>query len=103
MIIELLMVINDFNVVGIAAFETKANPPPIIDADTPLPDAIARQRLQSVGRRQPQILNPRGRMQLHQPHNCAPENLRGQAARFPRDEEAFRFCSGEGRSAEPRP
>ena len=48
------MVINDFNIVGIAALPSKANSPLFIDADTVLPLPFAFQLLKMVCRRDAQ-------------------------------------------------
>jgi len=49
------MVIDDLNVVGVAALEAEAYAPLIVDADAPLPDPVALQLLQLVIGRNTQI------------------------------------------------
>ena len=54
------MVINDFNLEGIAIFEVKADPPLIIDAYAVTASTIALQPLQTVIWRNSEIVDPRG-------------------------------------------
>ncbi|MEI6315802.1 MAG: hypothetical protein WCO89_13095, partial [Syntrophus sp. (in: bacteria)] len=42
------MIINDLNVIGMAAFEVEAHAPLIVDTDAPLPDSVTLQLLQPV-------------------------------------------------------
>jgi hypothetical protein len=42
------MIIDDLNIIGMAAFEVKAHAPLIVDADAPLPDSVTLQLLQPV-------------------------------------------------------
>jgi hypothetical protein len=42
------VVINDFNLVRVGALPVKANPPLVIDADTPLATAITSQSLKPI-------------------------------------------------------
>ncbi len=51
------MVVNDFDIEGVAALETETQPPLVIDADAPLTDAAAFQRFESMGRREPQVVD----------------------------------------------
>ena len=74
------MIIDDFNIKGIAILKAKAYTPLFVDTNTPLPCAIMNQRFQPVGRRKTQILNTRGRIQLHQTHCRSLENFRRQPA-----------------------
>ena len=55
------MVIHDLNIVGVALSPAEANPPLVVDADADLTAPISAQLLQSVGRRNPEVLQqPRG-------------------------------------------
>ncbi|OIP90209.1 MAG: hypothetical protein AUK24_04880 [Syntrophaceae bacterium CG2_30_49_12] len=49
------MVINDLNVVGMAALEAEAYAPLIVNADAPLPDPVALQLLQPIIRWNTQV------------------------------------------------
>ena len=55
-----LVVINNFNIKGVAILKAEAYAPLFVNTDTPLPCAIMNQRFQPVGRRKEQILNARG-------------------------------------------
>ena len=85
------MIIDYLNVECIAVLKAKANPPLVIDPDTPLPAAVMPQRFQSVRRWQAQILDTCGRIQLNEPHSCALVDLRGNPARLAGRVDVFRF------------
>ena len=51
------MVIDNFNIEGITAFESKTYSPLIVDADAPLALSVAFQRFQTIGRRRAQVIN----------------------------------------------
>jgi hypothetical protein len=53
------MVVDDFDLLGIAILPNETHPPPAIDPDRPLPLAVAPKPFQTVARRQPQIVNLR--------------------------------------------
>jgi hypothetical protein len=89
------VVIDDFDIEGIAVLETKAHTPLIVDADTPLAGAIASQRLESVGRRISQGFDRRGRIQLIQAPHGASVNVLRQSPRSSRREQGLRFLVGE--------
>jgi hypothetical protein len=57
------VVIDDLNVVGVAPLPTKADAPLVIDPDTVLASSIALQQLQTVSRRDPQVLEGLGSME----------------------------------------
>jgi len=61
------MVIDDLDVEGMTAIETKTQPPLIVDADAPPACPIALQRFEAVGKRLAQILGTRGEMQIFEP------------------------------------
>lgn len=50
------MVINDFNVVGVAVPPVKADAPLVIDANTVLPRPVAFELLEAVARGNPEIV-----------------------------------------------
>jgi hypothetical protein len=51
------MVVNDFNIVCVAAFKPKANPPLFVDADAPLPLTVALEGFETVSGRCAQKLD----------------------------------------------
>ena len=66
------MVIDDLNVIGLAALEAETYAPLIVDTDAPFPESVALQRFQSVIRRDTQIFRffrPVEHRQLAQSHN----------------------------------
>ncbi|MDZ4164162.1 MAG: hypothetical protein U1C55_03450, partial [Smithellaceae bacterium] len=66
------MVIDDLNVVSVAALEAEAYAPLIVDADAPLPDSVTLQLLQPVIGRNTQIsqvFRPVEHRQLTQGHD----------------------------------
>ena len=91
----LSVVIDDLNIVSIAIREAKTNAPAVVDADAPLPGAIALQRFEVVGRRQPQVVDPYCRRQLQESHGCPFVYLTGQAARSVCLEKCFRLGIGK--------
>jgi hypothetical protein len=58
------VVVNDFNVTGIAADPAKANPPLIVYANAVLPCAITMQLLQTIAGRQTQFVQPQRRINV---------------------------------------
>src|SRR5439155_18702405 len=52
-----LVIVRDFDIMRVAAFPTKTCTPLVVNADAPLPFPIPRQFLQSVTRRDAQILD----------------------------------------------
>jgi hypothetical protein len=51
------MVVDDLDIVGIAALPAKADTPLIVDADTVLASSIAGKLLEPIGRRDPQVVH----------------------------------------------
>lgn len=60
----MLMIIDDFHVVGISFDKAEAEPPLIVDPDTVRASTISPQRLQSVAGRHPQEIKCCGGVQL---------------------------------------
>ncbi len=58
------MVICDFDFVSIAAFPAKANAPLLIYADTVLPCAVATEGFEAIARREAQVVDLLGRINL---------------------------------------
>jgi hypothetical protein len=74
------MIIGDFNVIGIAAAEAKTDAPLVIHPDRVLTGTITLQLFQSVRRRQSQIVQPCGRVQLTKPHDGPSQDFSRQPA-----------------------
>jgi hypothetical protein len=51
------MIINNFNIVGVAVLKAEANPPLFVDADAPLSGAITHKLFQPVAGRDAQIFH----------------------------------------------
>ena len=69
------MVIRDFNVEGVAVLEPEAQPPLPVDADTVLARPLAFEGFEIIRRRQAQILNSCGSIQLIEPHGRPLQDL----------------------------
>jgi hypothetical protein len=54
----LLMIVNDFHFHCVTVFPSETYPPLLVDANAPLPGAVATQQLQTVAGWHPQLLNP---------------------------------------------
>jgi hypothetical protein len=61
-----VIVVNYLDIVGIAVSPDKANAPSIIDADTVLTPAVAFQCFQAIPRRNQQVLQRAGAMEVQQ-------------------------------------
>lgn len=59
-----LVIINDFNVVGIAIMPAKTDAPLIIDADAVLSLSVTREYFQTIARRDSQFTNLRNLIQM---------------------------------------
>jgi len=89
------VIIGNLDIECVAVIEAKANPPLVIDPDAPLPAAIMTQRFQSVRRRQAQIANLCGCIQLEEPHGGALVDLSRDTARLTARVEVFRLIISE--------
>jgi hypothetical protein len=85
------VVVDNFNVCGVAKFKPKTYTPTAIDADAPLAGQITRQRLKPVGWRLAHIFNSRCRIELRQSHDGAPQDVWRQTARFARHKKSLGF------------
>lgn len=74
------MIIHDFNIKGIAIFETEAYAPLIVDANAPLTFAVMRQGFQPVRWRHAEIVEADGPIQLGQAHSRTFQYVLRQAA-----------------------
>jgi hypothetical protein len=75
------VIIRDLYVKGVAALEPEAQPPLIVDPDTPLSLAVTFEPFQSIGWGQPKVLDSRGRVDLHQSHKGPRLDIRRESAR----------------------
>lgn len=85
------MVIDDFNVEGVAVSKPETHAPLTVNAYAPLACPVAGQFFQLVGRRQPQILDSRGSVNLIHTHRCPLQDFCWQPARFSGSKEMFGF------------
>jgi hypothetical protein len=69
------MIIRDFNVVSLFILKPEADPPLIIDANAPLPDAIPGQRFQVVGWRHAEVAENSDCINLCQSHYGPFQNI----------------------------
>jgi hypothetical protein len=90
------VVINDFNIDGVVAFEPETHAPLAVDAYAPLALAVARQLFQLVGWRQAQILDTRGGVKLTQTHGRTFQDFCRQASRLAGCKEMLGFRVGDG-------
>jgi hypothetical protein len=60
------MIVDDFDVVGVAAPPNKADPPLIVDPNAVLSSAISGKALQPIARRKPKIIQTAGIVDLQQ-------------------------------------
>jgi hypothetical protein len=74
------MVIDDLDIERIAAFETEAHAPLVIDTDAPLASTGVLQGLQLIRRGQAQVFDSRRNVQLRKPHSGASPNGCGKTA-----------------------
>lgn len=89
------MVVNDFDVVGIATAPAKADTPLIIDPNTVLTLSIAFQLLEVIARRRPQVVQLNRRIHMAQlPEHDAPKVGRETTHWFARPE-ALRIAIGK--------
>ncbi len=85
------MVIDDFNFEGVAFHEPEAHSSLTVNAYAPLTFPTAGKFFQLVGRRQTQILDSRGSVNLIQTHRCPLQDLCWLPARFSGSKEMFGF------------
>ena len=72
------MIVDDLNVKGIAVFPDEADAPLVVDPDAVLPHTIPAEPLETVARRDPEILKRFDRMEEDELPQCCPNNLRGE-------------------------
>lgn len=77
------MIIDDFNIIGVAVFKIKTQTPFLIDTDTPLISSVTGQFFQAIARRITQIVDSASRMQHFQFAQCQKlEGIRPLAGLF---------------------
>src|SRR5690348_6835177 len=91
-----LVVIDDFDLMGMAAFECEADPPLRVDPDAIAPRSLPRERLELIRGRESQIAYRRCRIQLPEPHRRPLTDFRRQASRAARSEESLGLGGSEG-------
>jgi hypothetical protein len=83
------------DVVGVAINELKANPPLIIYANRVLSLSIARECFELVARRNPEVIQSRGKVDVFELSGRSPSNLRRNSFGFAGDIEFLRALVGE--------
>ena len=89
------VIVHDFNVLRMAVIEPEADAPLLVDANAPLSLARAQQRFEPVGRRQTQVVDHSGRVQLCQTHYRPAQDVWWQAPRLAGGEQSFRLGAGK--------
>jgi hypothetical protein len=57
------MIVNDLHGIGVSISPREADPPLVVDPNTPLTRSVSRKFLETVGWRQPQVFERRGGVQ----------------------------------------
>jgi len=89
------VVIDDFDLKGMAAFKTEAHAPLVIDADTSLTCTLALQGFKAIGWWILQVFGSRGVVQMSQAQQCSRQDISRQPPRPFRKEQLFGFLVGE--------
>jgi hypothetical protein len=89
------VVVDDLDIEGVAAFETKAQSPLLVDADAPLAGSIAFQGFEAIGRRLAQVSDSGGEMQVLEATHRAAHDFPWKPQRSSTGEQPFRFLVGE--------
>jgi hypothetical protein len=74
----LSMIVDDFDLVGVAAAPTKTNSPLVVDADTVLTGSVAVQQFEAIAGRNPQFVERNRRVQYQQFPQGGPLQCSGQ-------------------------
>lgn len=85
------MVIDDLDIEGVSVMEPEAQAPLLVDPDAPLPSPVAAQRLQSIRRRNAQVLESCRGVELDQSPDRPGANVGRKAPALPRRVEPFRI------------
>jgi hypothetical protein len=96
------MVVADFDIMGVAICETKADAPLIVDPNGELTVAISPQPFQLIAGRDTQIINDLRRIQGRQLPFCSFKNIARQPFGPSRQKEPFRLLILERPYHEPR-
>jgi hypothetical protein len=89
------MVIDDFHLKDMPAFELEAQTPLVVDADTPLPGTITLQWLKVVRRWLSQVVEYCRAIKLIQPLQSAQHDVLRQTPRLIRNKQPLSFLVGE--------
>lgn len=92
---ESSVVIRNLDIVRITLAETKADSPLVIDRDRVLSLSIANQRMQSVARRHPKILETSREIDVLELPSSASKEVGRKAPSLSSDEQRLRFAIGE--------
>ena len=84
------VVVGDFDFSGTTVCPAEADAPLVVDADAVLPLTVTAQRLEAVGRRQPQVGQRRGRDHALKSHTRPVLNLSRESGNQPPLEDALR-------------
>jgi hypothetical protein len=87
--LALLVIVNDLDVEGVGSDPAKADPPLIVDADTVLTEAICRELLQVVGRRNSEVREVCGSVQHDKLAKCDSKEIRRELANLLSTEQPF--------------
>ena len=89
------MIVTELDLVRVAVFEPKADPPLVVHGDRMLSDAVASERVESIPRRHAEVTQLGGGVdgvELSQRASC---NVRRYSLRFASAEEFFGLWVGE--------
>jgi hypothetical protein len=90
------VLVNDLNLVGIAIFPAETDAPLIVHANTVLTGAITPELLQSIARRNAEVLEPLGRIHCHKFAQHRALEIRGVSPDGLASEQTLGIAIGEG-------
>ena len=93
---NVLMIVNDLNLVGIAILPPKADAPLLVHANTVLAGAIAPELLQSIPRRHAEVVELLGRIHRHKFAQHGALEIRRIASDWLPNEQPLGIAIGEG-------
>jgi hypothetical protein len=93
---NMLMIVNDLYVVGIAILPAKADAPLLVHANTVLARALAPELLQSIARRHAEVVELLGRIHHHEFAQHRALDISGISSDGHASEETLRISIGEG-------
>jgi hypothetical protein len=89
------MIVDNLNIECVAVSKTKAHAPLIVDPDCMAAGPITPQRFKTIGRRQPQVLDPCCGVSLAQPHGSTTQDVARHPPCFACFEKALGFGIGK--------